>query len=376
MAMNPDIETVVIGAGVIGLATGRALAEAGQEVIVLEQHNLVGSEISARNSEVIHAGIYYPPGSLRARLCVQGKRELYRFCAENGVMAIRCGKLLVATQAAETARLKAIVENAHRNGVEDLVPMTGEQARELEPEITCVAACLSPSTGIVDSHGLMQALEGHITSHSGQVVLNTRVVGASRKSNGLFELETEGAGGRETITAKRLVIAAGLGGTRLGDMLHPSGRYRPPRTYPAKGHYFRLVGQAPFKRLIYPMPEGAWLGLHLTFDTDGSIKFGPDVEWTDEASYEFEDADGSRLATFYREVRRYWPRLPDGSLVPDYTGIRPKIYREGEPVSDFAIHGECEHGMHNLVGLYGIESPGLTSALAIAEVVRERLTGN
>lgn len=364
-----DIEAVVIGAGVVGLAIGRALALRGQEVVVLEQHDLIGSETSSRNSEVIHAGLYYPTGSLRAKLCVAGKQMLYQFCTENGVTHKRCGKLLVATRPEELPKLRDIAATAARNGVGDLVPMSGEEARSLEPELKCEAAYLSPSTGVIDTHGYMVALEGHIATRNGQVILNTKVEGLNRTPAGLFELTTTSEGTTHTLTARRVVNSAGLGASRIGKLLRYGGSYRVPETYPAKGHYFSYAGRSPFKRLIYPMPQGAWLGLHLTLDVAGKAKFGPDLEWKDQVSYHFEDADGRRIATFYREVRRYWPGLPDGGLQADYTGVRPKIYREGEPVPDFAIHGPEAHGIAGFAGLYGIESPGLTSSLAIGELV-------
>jgi L-2-hydroxyglutarate oxidase LhgO len=368
-----DVETIVIGAGVVGLAIGRALALKGQDVIVLEQHDLIGSETSSRNSEVIHAGLYYPTGSLRARLCVQGKQMLYRFCAENGVTHKRCGKLLVATRLEELAKLKEIGATAKRNGVDDLIPLTADEARKLEPEARCEAAYLSPSTGVIDSHGYMVALEGHITSHGGQVILNTRVDGLARNPAGLFAVSTSSNGETSCITASHVVNAAGLGATRIGKMLAFADPYRVPETYPAKGHYFSYAGRSPFQRLIYPMPQGAWLGLHLTLDVGGKAKFGPDIEWKDDVTYHFEDPNGERMATFYREVRRYWPGLPEGGLQPDYTGVRPKIYREGEAAADFAIHGPAEHGLPGFVGLYGIESPGLTSSLAIGEMVAGKM---
>ena len=363
--MSPDLETVVIGAGVVGLACAWTLASLGQEVMVLEQETRVGAGISARNSEVIHAGLYYRPGSLRARLCVAGKQALYRFCAANGVTAERPGKLVVATREAELPRLAALAENARRNGVCDLSMLTGAEARRLEPALACAAALRSPSTGVVDSHGLMLALQGHLESHGGQVVLDTRVADARPGPECLFVLETLSAGCSTRLTCRRLVNAAGLGASEIGDCLHRSGTYQAPRTYPAKGHWFQVGGRAPFRHLIYPMPNDAWLGLHLTVDTGGRTRLGPDLEWTDRIDYRFEDPDGRRKATFLREVRRYWPGLPEDALSPDTTGIRPKIYRRGEPAADFAIHGPAEHGVANLVGLYGIESPGLTSALAI-----------
>lgn len=366
--MAADIETIVVGAGVVGLAIARALARRGREVLVLERHDRVGAETSSRSSEVIHAGLYYPPGSLRATACVAGKDMLYRFAAEAGVAVRRCGKLLVATQQAELARLAAIAETASRNGVHDLVRLTGAEARALEPELACVAALLSPSTGVIDSHGLVTALEGDIAAHGGTVVLNTAVTGLARADDGTFALDTEGAE-RGRITCARLVLAAGLGATALARLLAWPAPYAPPETYPAKGHYFALSGRAPFRHLVYPMPDGAWLGVHLTFDVAGRARFGPDLQWTDCVSYDFEDADGARRARFESEIRRYWPGLPHGVLHPDTTGIRPKLYRAGEPVADFAIHGPETHGVGGLVALYGIESPGLTSSLAVGEIV-------
>ena len=282
--MSSDIETLVIGAGAVGLAIGRALAEAGQEVLVLEQAPLIGSAVSARNSEVIHAGLYYPPGSLKARLCVVGKKALYRFCRDNAVTVKPCGKLLVASQESELPRLSALAKNALANGVEDLTLLSGAEARSLEPALACQAALLSPSTGVVDSHGFMQALEGHITNRAGQVVLNARVTAAQPQAGGGFALAiesngVESNGSAAPITCDRLVNAAGLGASEIGAWLHSAGDYRPPRTYPAKGHYYQVTGQVPFRRLIYPMPEAAWLGLHLTCDCGGKAKLGPDVEW-------------------------------------------------------------------------------------------------
>ena len=369
--MAADVETVVVGAGVEGLAIARALANKGQQVFVLEQHSRTGTETSSRNSQVIHAGLYYPQKSLRAELCVKGKELLYAFCRENGVAHQRCGKLLVATSEEETTRLKAIAANAARNGVNDLQRLSANEARELEPEVACVAAYLSPSTGIIDSHDFMTALEGHLTTRGGQVVLETTVTGLSAPGNGAdhFVIETLSAGETSKLTAKNLVLAAGLGGTELGRMLSYAPGYTVPETYPARGHYYALTGAAPFKHLVYPMPQGAWLGVHLTLDVAGRAKFGPDIEWTDRVSYDFDDAHGTRRTKFEREIRRYWPGLPDGALQPDYVGVRPKIYRQGEPVADFALHGPTTHGIPRLVALYGIESPGLTSSLAIADHV-------
>ena len=372
--MSNDVGTVVIGAGVVGLAAGRALAARGHEVLVLEQADVAGSEVSSRNSEVIHAGLYYPPGSFKARFCVEGKKALYRFCRENGVMANRCGKLVVATRESEIPKLEALAANARANGVDDLSLLSGAEAHALEPELRCVAALLSPSTGVVDSHAYMQALEGYIGGLGGQVVFRTRVTGATARPAGGFalEVESEGAGGQ--LTCGRLVNAAGLGASAIGALLHRTGGYRPPRTYPAKGHYFQVAGSVPFRHLIYPMPDEAWLGLHLTFDCGGQAKLGPDLEWVETVDYAFDDPGGTRLALFRREARRYWPGLPEDALSPDYTGIRPKIYLEGEPPADFTIHGPETHGLDGFVGLYGIESPGLTSSLAIGTHVADLLS--
>jgi len=368
--MSTDVETIVVGAGVVGLAIARSLAEAGQEVLVLEQHGLIGSETSSRNSEVIHAGIYYPPGSLRARLCVAGKERLYRFCAENGVSHERCGKLLVATAEEQLPRLKAIRETAARNGVDDLVEVTSSEARELEPEVRCVAALLSPSTGIIDSHGLMLALQGHAEAHGAQIVLGSPVSELRAEQPGVFSVRTGPPGEEMAITCRKLVISAGLHASRLAEtMTYPSG-YRPPPTYFAKGQYYALSGRSPFKRHIYPMPHGAWLGLHATVDLSGRCKFGPDIEWIPEIDYTFEP---EKLTKFLDFIRAYYPGLDPGRLHPDYTGIRPKLYREGEPVPDFAIHTEAEHGLPGLVMLFGIESPGLTASIAIGDYVAQLL---
>lgn len=366
--MSADFETVVVGGGVVGLAIARALALAGHEVMLLERHDRVGTETSSRNSEVIHAGIYYPPGSLRAKLCVAGKEQLYRFCAENGVTHKRCGKLLVATQDAEVPKLEALAAVAVKNGVNDLQRLDAADVRALEPEVACVAAFLSPSTGIIDSHGLMQALEGHISTIGGQVVLNTAVTGIDAGADD-FTIETLSGEERGSFTARNLVLTAGLGATVLGRMIgYPSG-YVVPETYPARGHYFALDRRAPFHHLVYPMPTGAWLGVHLTLDVSGRARFGPDIEWRDSVGYAFDDDGGSRLTRFENEIRRYWPGLPSGALHPDSVGVRPKIYREGEPVADFAIHAQQQHGIPRLVALYGMESPGLTSSLAIGDFV-------
>ena len=372
--MSADIEVVVIGAGVVGLAIARSLSATGREVLVLEQHNQIGAETSSRNSEVIHAGLYYQPGSLRAKLCVAGKQMLYEFCAENGVSHQRCGKLLVATQESELANLATITNKAVRNGVDDLQQLSRAEALAMEPELDCLGAVLSPSTGVVDTHGLMAALEGHISSAGGQVILSTKVTGLATNAAGDFTIAATSQGTATKITCRTLIISAGLAAYRIGKMLDYGNRYQPARIYPAKGHYFTLSGKAPFARLIYPMPSGAWLGIHQSLDHAGQTKFGPDIYWLSDPDapldYSFED-EKARRETFAREISRYYPGLDPARLHPGYTGIRPKIYRQGEPVPDFAIHGQETHGIDGLVALYGIESPGLTSCLAIGAHVAD-----
>jgi L-2-hydroxyglutarate oxidase LhgO len=363
--MAADIESIVVGGGAVGLAVGRALALAGHEVMVLEQHALIGSETSSRNSEVIHAGIYYPPGSLRATLCVRGKELLYGFCAENSVPHDRCGKLLVATADSQLPKLAAIQANARANGVLDLEPLGGNAAKALEPHVSCVAALLSPSTGIIDSHGFMLALQGNIEANGGSVVLRCRVEKIERTPDRLFRLTTGGEA-PGTVTCKHLVISAGLHASKLAATLAFGEGYHPPATFYAKGQYYALSGRSPFARHIYPMPDGAWLGLHATVDIGGRCKFGPDIQWIDELDYSFRP---EKLQQFLSFVRGYYPGLDVDRLHADYTGIRPKLYREGEPAPDFAIHGADQHGRQGLVALYGIESPGLTASLAIGEHV-------
>ncbi|MCX2721940.1 NAD(P)/FAD-dependent oxidoreductase [Roseibium salinum] len=359
-----DIETVVVGAGVIGLACARALALTGREVMVLEQHGLIGSETSARNSEVIHAGIYYPTGSLKARLCVSGKELLYRFCAENGVGHERIGKLIVAASKAQLKDLERIRRKAAENGVTDLVFLDRRQLEESEPALACQGALLSPSTGIIDSHGFMLALQGGLEAAGGQVVLNTRVERIETLPGGGFRVHAA-TGGTEThaLTCRELIVAAGHGTPAVMSDLPQA---RAPETFLAKGSYFKLQGKAPFSRLIYPVPEPGGLGVHLTFDLQHQARFGPDVEWVDSLDYPVDPARGDK---FYAAIRAYWPDLADGSLVPDYSGIRPKIAGPGEPAADFHIDGPPAHGIPGLVAFYGMESPGLTSALAIGNLV-------
>lgn len=365
LSMAFDIETIVVGAGVVGLAIARALAAKGEEVMILEQHGSIGSEVSSRNSEVIHAGLYYPPGSMRAKWCVEGKAKLYRFCAENGVAHARCEKLLVATSEEQLPKLEGIAATAKANGVNDLVRLTAKEAKKLEPAVACVAALLSPSTGIVDSHGFMLALQGHAETNGAQTVVNSPVEGIQALPAGGFRL-TVGGDADASVTCGRLVIAAGLHGTKLARMLHFPNGYEPPETYFAKGQYYALEGRSPFKRHIYPMPQGAWLGLHSTVDLGGRCKFGPDIEWIPAIDYSFEPA---KLDKFIGFIKTYYPDLDPAAIHPDYTGIRPKLYREGEPVPDFEVQGCDLHGLPGLVMLFGIESPGLTASLAIGDHV-------
>ena len=357
------VECVVIGAGVVGLAVARALALQGREVMVLEAADAIGTATSSRNSEVIHAGIYYPRGSLKARLCVAGKALLYAYCAERGIGHSRCGKLIVATHEAQGAELRAIIEKAKGNGVHDLALLSRDDARALEPQLECVAAVLSPGTGIVDSHALMLALLGDFENAGGILVLNTPLTHAGRAQGAINLVAKDGT----RLQAAIVINAAGLQAQALAarfDRLAP--RFVPP-SYFAKGNYFTLVGQSPFSRLIYPVPEAAGLGVHLTIDLGGQARFGPDVQWV--ASPDDLLVDPTRGDAFYAEVRKYWPALRDGALHPGYAGIRPKIQAPGEPAGDFLIQGPATHGVEGLVNLFGIESPGLTSALAIGDHV-------
>ena len=354
---------VVIGAGVVGLAVARALALAGREVLVLEAAPAIGTGISSRNSEVIHAGLHGAADWLKVRLCVQGRRLLYDYCEARGVGYRRCGKLLVATSGLELPQLQALAQRAAANGVDDLRLLTSAQVRDLEPALVCEAALWSPSSGIVDSHGLMLALQGDLENAGGLVVLNSRVVGADC-TGGLIELRTADG---VLLQTGLLVNSAGLQASALAATFAGLAPDVVPRTRFAKGNYFSLQGRAPFSRLIYPMPQAGGLGVHLTLDLGGQARFGPDVEWVETA--DGWQVDPARGDGFYAEVRRYWPGLPDGALKPGYAGIRPKLSAPGAAACDFLIQGPAEHGVPGLVNLFGIESPGLTSALAIAERV-------
>jgi L-2-hydroxyglutarate oxidase LhgO len=362
------VELVVIGAGVVGLSVARSLALSGREVLVLEREAAIGMGTSSRNSEVIHAGIYYPAGSLKARLCVQGRQMMYGYCAERGIDHRRCGKLIVAHTPTQVAGLPGIVAKACANGVKDLVMLSAAEARALEPHLACEAALLSPSTGIVDSHGLMLALQGDLEHAGGMVVCHSAVAAVS-KTDGGFVVRT--ADGSELL-ARMLVNAAGLQACSVAERIGGLPAAQVPRPWYAKGNYFTLTtGRSPFERLIYPAPEPdkhlAGLGVHLTIDLGGQVKFGPDVQWMEDP-HDL-SVDPARGETFCAEVRRYWPGLPDGGLQPGYAGMRPKISGPHEAAADFRIDGPAVHGVPGLVNLFGIESPGLTSSLAIGEHV-------
>ncbi|WP_430912849.1 NAD(P)/FAD-dependent oxidoreductase [Methylobacterium sp. sgz302541] len=361
---------LVVGAGVVGLATARALALGGREVVVAEAAEAVGTGVSSRNSEVIHAGLYYPAGSLRARHCVAGRRLLYAYCEAHGVPHARPGKLVVATSADELATIEALHARGTDNGVEGLELVGAGAAMAMEPALACAGALLSRETGIVDSHALMQALLGDLEAAGGAVALGTPVEGVTRDGTGW----TAHFGGREpgALPCEALVNCAGLGAQALAARIEGYPADRVPRRVLAKGSYFGFAGRPAFTRLIYPAPVEGGLGTHLTLDLAGRMRFGPDVEWIEDEDYTVNPA---RARRFEEAVRRYWPGLPQGSLVPDYAGIRPKLSGPGEPAADFLIDGPAEHGLPGLVQLFGIESPGLTSSLSLAEDVARRLEG-
>lgn len=366
------IDCAIIGAGVVGLAVARELAAQGREVLVLEAESAFGTGISARNSEVIHAGIYYAAGSLKARLCVAGRRKLYAYCEERGLPHRRCGKLIVATSETQRDQLGRIAAAAATNGVDDLRPISRDEARALEPALECTAALLSPSTGIIDSHALMLSLLGDAERDGAVLAVNSPVRGGTIVDDGIvLEVGSE-ANDVMPLHATTVVNCAGLGAQGFARQLRGlPAESVPPLSY-AKGNYYSLSGRAPFTRLVYPVPEAAGLGVHLTLDLGGQARFGPDVEWIDAIDY---SVDPRRADAFYAEVRRYWPQLPDGALLPAYAGIRPKPHAPRDAARDFLVSGPADHGCPGLVCLYGIESPGLTSSLALAELVAQRFAG-
>lgn len=367
--MSATVDTVVIGAGVVGLAVARALALDGREVIVLEKNRTVGEETSSRNSEVIHAGIYYPAGSLKARLCVEGRQHLYAYCEANGIAHSRCGKVIVAIRAEQTNKLEAIRAAALANGVADVEWLTAAQVAALEPAVEATAGVWSPSTGIVDSHAFMLGLRGDLERAGGSVAVLSRLR-AGRRDDDAITLDVEVEGEMTTFAARTVINAGGLHAERVALALG-TARERVPRMSYARGHYFVLSGKSPFTHLVYPLPEDGGLGVHATLDLAGRTRFGPDVQWlteTDPEELEYR-VPPERAAAFYGAIRTYWPALADGALEPGYAGIRPKISGSGEPAADFSIVAETPTGRARLVQLYGIESPGLTASLAIAEHV-------
>ena len=361
-----EVDCIVAGAGVIGLAVARALAMAGREVVILEAAEGIGTETSSRNSEVIHAGIYYAANSLMARFCVAGRRMLYTYCAEKFVPHINCGKLIVATDSREDGMLAGIKQRAETNRVEGMRVLTAAETIALEPNLVCTSALLSPATGIIDSHSFMVALHGDAENAGAVSVFFSPVLGGRVAGRGL-EVDVGGSDPM-TLRCRLLINSTGLHAPALAGRIRGMPRDRVPTAYYAKGNYFTLSGRSPFSRLIYPVPVPGGLGVHLTVDLGGQARFGPDVEWIDTIDYK---VDPSRSDSFYAAVRKYWPELKDGALQPGYAGIRPKIVSKGETGQDFVVQGPQTHGVAGLINLFGIESPGLTASLAIADHVLE-----
>ena len=356
------MQILVIGAGVIGLAVARHAALNGHDVIVAEAASAVGTGISSRNSEVIHAGMYYPTDSRRARHCTRGNRLLYEYCAEHGVAHRRCGKFIVATSDAEKSRIEAIHAQGIKNGVEGLTLIDGNAARAEEPALSCVAALVSPASGVIDGHGFMLSLRGELEDHGGSIAFETPVEQLTPLLHG-WRVRFGGTEPGE-IEVAAVVNSAGLRAQEVARRIEGYPRERIPKLVLARGNYFSYSGQPVFSRLIYPTPVDGGLGVHVTLDLAGRMRFGPDVEWIETENY---DVDPSRAALFYARIRTYWPDLPDGTLIPDYAGIRPKLTGPGQPAADFMVEGPADHGMPGLVQLFGIESPGLTSSLPLAE---------
>ncbi|MCI3181575.1 FAD-dependent oxidoreductase [Caulobacter sp. CCUG 60055] len=373
MSDTYETDLVVIGAGVVGLACGAAFARSGTQTLVLDSESRIGSHTSSRNSEVIHAGIYYPTGSLKHRLCIRGRDLLYSYLALRKIEHRRCGKLIVSTSLEEDEKLEQIYELSQVNGVKNVNRLTASQARALESEIYCTSAISSEDTGILDSHGLMLSLAAEIEDRGGNVVLRTPVLGARALDKGGFDVFIAGESPAH-IRCKFLINAAGLYAARVAEALEMPSPVR-AQTHFAKGSYFSCLATSPFERLIYPAPVKGGLGVHLTLDLAGRMRFGPDVEWLDHADPSKIDyaVDIDRAKNFYAAIRRYWPGLPDNALIADYSGCRPKAGTRREAITDFRIDLPCDHGQPGLAHLIGIESPGLTSALAIAEYVQEAL---
>jgi L-2-hydroxyglutarate oxidase LhgO len=371
-----DVDVVVVGAGAVGLAVAAAFARAGDNVLVLEAAAAIGTGTSSRNSEVIHAGMYYPTGSLRHRMCVAGRRRLYAYLDQRGIAHRKYGKLIVATSAREVAKIEAICATGQRNCVEGLELVSAGTAKAWEPQLACTAALWSPETGVVDGHGYMLALQGEVEDHGGVIALNASVEHMATLPGGGFRVTTGGANAA-TLTCRRLVNSCGLHAQRVAQRIEGFSADHVPKLVLAKGSYFACAGRPAFTRLIYPAPVDGGLGVHATLDLVGRVKFGPDVEWlaSDDPDRIDYTVDPARAGMFYDAIRRYWPGLPDGALMPDYSGCRPKLSGPGEAATDFRIDGPELHGVDGLVNLFGIESPGLTSSLAIADEVRARLAG-
>jgi L-2-hydroxyglutarate oxidase LhgO len=363
-------DCAVIGAGVVGLAVARALALAGREVLILEAAEAIGMGVTSRSSEVIHAGIYYPTGSLKARVCLRGNRLLYDYCESHGVPHRRCGKLIVACDADEAERLPGIRAKAEANGVEGLVMLGAAAARAMEPALACTDAIFSPSTGVIDGHALMLALQGDAESAGAMLATHAPVESGEALPDGRLTLHIGGPSPMR-LTCRTVINCASLGAPGLARGIDGIDTTSLPRIHWTKGNYFTCAGRPAFARLIYPVPGAhGWLGIHLTLDMAGQLRFGPDMTFVDEPDYE---VDTRRLPEFYAAIRRYWPTLPDHALQPGYVGVRPKIHGPDEPVPDFVIQGLEEHGLPGLINLFGIESPGLTSCLALAEEVADRV---
>lgn len=355
------VDTIVVGAGVVGLAAARALAGSGRDTLILERNRKFGEETSSRNSCVVHSGIYYPPGSLKARLCVSGRELLYGYCADRGVDHRRCGKLIVADKE-QVMALQTLYARGLENGVMDLQWLGAAEARQLEPAVQCAAAVFSPSTGIVDVHQLMTAMLADLEARGGILVSNSSVENIRPLTSG-FEVDVRSGNDEATLLARRVVNAAGLGAVELTRRIAGYPSHLIPDAYLAKGNYFACRTRS-FRHLVYPMPNDAGLGIHATLDLDGTVRFGPDVEWVDTIDY---GVDAGRASEFYASIRQYWPALPEGDLQPAYSGIRPKISGPGQKAADFVVAGPTDHGVSGLVNMLGIESPGLTAAIAIGD---------
>lgn len=372
-----EVETVIVGAGVIGLAIGAEIARRGGQAFILEADKTIGSGISSRNSEVIHSGIYYPEASLKRQFCVEGRQLLYAYCDRHNIAYRKCGKLVVATNNREIAKIEAIARQAERNGVEGVQLIDGKKAQELEPALVAVAALHVLETGIIDSHAYMSSLLGEVESAGGAVLLRHRVT-AGHCVAGSFEINVQTPSGALLVKTRHLIIAGGLWSHDIAAQLDGYAPLSVPSLTLAKGSYFSYSGPPTFKRLIYPAPVDGGLGTHLTLDLGGRMRFGPDVEWlqTNHPEQINFNVDPARVFSFYESIRRYWPGLPDATLIPDYSGVRPKLSRRGETPADFLPHGPKDHGLAGLVVLYGIESPGLTSSPAIARHVVELLSAS